>query len=100
MIHPGQSETAAIRSVFIIDPKKKVRLTMTYPMNVGRNFDEILRVIDALQMADKYSVATPADWQSGGKIIVPLGVTTDLAREKFGEVEEVKPYLRYATIKQ
>lgn len=99
MIHPGQSETAAIRSVFIIDPKKKVRLTMTYPMNVGRNFDEILRVIDALQTADKHGVATPADWQPGEKIIVPIAVTTDMAREKFVEVEEVKPYLRYAAVK-
>ena len=61
MIHPSQSETAAVRSVFIIDPDKKVRLTMTYPMNVGRNFDEILRVIDALQIADEKKIATPAD---------------------------------------
>ncbi len=72
MIHPGQSETAAVRSVFIIGPDKKIKLTMTYPMSVGRNFDEILRVIDALQTAEKYGVATPADWTPGKKIIVPV----------------------------
>src|SRR3546814_10065944 len=65
MIHPEQSETAAVRSVFIIDPNKKIRLTMTYPMSVGRNFDEILRVIDALQLGDAKRIATPADWQKG-----------------------------------
>jgi alkyl hydroperoxide reductase subunit AhpC len=65
MIHPSESETAAVRSVFIIDPDKKVRLTMTYPMSVGRNFDEILRVIDALQSGDKHRIATPADWRQG-----------------------------------
>ena len=65
MIHPSQSETAAVRSVYIIDSDKKLRLTMTYPMNVGRNFDEILRVTDALQTGDKFGVATPADWVPG-----------------------------------
>lgn len=99
MIHPGQSETAAVRSVFIIDPKKKIRLTMTYPMSVGRNFDEILRVIDALQTADEHEVATPADWKKGEKIIVPMSVTTDEAKKKFSNVEEVKSYLRYAAIR-
>ena len=99
MIYPGQSETAAVRSVFIIDPKKKVRLTMTYPMSVGCNFDEILRVIDALQTADEHGVATPADWKKGDKIIIPLSVTTDEAREKFLKVEEVKSYLRYAAVR-
>ncbi|MCL4150849.1 UNVERIFIED_CONTAM: hypothetical protein GTU68_039813, partial [Idotea baltica] len=62
MLHPAESKTAAVRSVFIIDPQKKIRLTMTYPMSVGRNFDEILRVIDALQTGDRCGVATPADW--------------------------------------
>ena len=65
MIHPEESETQAVRSVFIIDPDRKIRLTMTYPMNVGRNFDEILRVVDALQLADAKQIATPADWQPG-----------------------------------
>jgi thioredoxin-dependent peroxiredoxin len=99
MIHPGESSTAAVRSVFIIDPKKKIRLTMTYPMSVGRNFDEILRVIDALQTSDKFGVATPADWQKGKKVIVPTSLSTEDAKKKFGPgVEEVKSYLRYTTV--
>jgi peroxiredoxin (alkyl hydroperoxide reductase subunit C) len=99
MIHPGLSETAAVRSVFIIDPNKKIRLTMTYPMSVGRNFDEILRVIDALQTADKYGVATPADWAPGKKVIVPTSVTTEQAKVKFPQgVEEVRSYLRYTQV--
>lgn len=99
MIHPGASETAAVRSVFIIGPDKKIKLTMTYPMNVGRNFDEILRVIDALQTAEKYQIATPADWTPGKRVIVPTSITTEAAREKFKNVEEVRPYLRYAELK-
>lgn len=99
MIHPDQSATAAVRSVFIIDPNKKIRLTMTYPMSVGRNFDEILRAIDALQAADKYGVATPADWKVGGRVIVPTSVTSDQAKEKFPKgVDEVRPYLRYTEV--
>ncbi len=100
MIHPGESETAAVRSVFIIDPNKKIRLTMTYPMSVGRNFDEILRVIDALQTSDKHGVATPADWQVGKKVIIPPSVTNEEAKEKFPQgFDEVKPYLRYTDVK-
>jgi alkyl hydroperoxide reductase subunit AhpC len=83
MIHPNASTTAAVRSVFIIDPDKKIRLTMTYPMNVGRNFDEILRVIDALQLADAKTVATPADWRPGGKVIIP---TIDQQRGRQGHL--------------
>ncbi len=99
MIHSGQSSTASVRSVFIVDPKKKIRLTMTYPMSVGRNFDEILRVIDALQIGDKFGVATPADWQKGKRVIIPPSVTTEEAKKKFPQgVEEVKPYLRYTTV--
>jgi alkyl hydroperoxide reductase subunit AhpC len=75
MIHPDQSETAAVRSVFIIDPAKKIRLTMTYPMSVGRNFDEILRVIDALQLGDKRRIATPADWAPGKEVIIPPSIS-------------------------
>ena len=71
MIHPDQSMTAAVRSVFIIDPDKKVRLTMTYPMSCGRNFDEIIRVIDALQLSDAKQIATPADWFPGEEVIIP-----------------------------
>lgn len=100
MIHPNESSTAAVRSVFIIDPNKKIRLTMTYPMNVGRNFDEILRVIDALQAGDKYGVAMPADWTPGARVIIPPSVSNADATAKFPQgFDEVKPYLRYTTIK-
>lgn len=95
MIHPSESETAAVRSVFIIDPKMKIRLTMTYPMSVGRNFDEILRVIDALQTGDQRGIATPADWTPGRPVIIPPSVTDDQAREKFPQGwKTLKPYLR------
>lgn len=100
MIHPHESNTAAVRSVFIIDPNKKIRLTMTYPMSVGRNFDEILRVIDALRAGDKYGVAMPADWTPGDRVIIPPSVSNADARAKFPQgFDEVKPYLRYTTIK-
>ncbi len=95
MIHPGEGDTSSVRSVFIIDPDNKIRLTLTYPKSVGRNFNEILRVIDALQLTDLAPVATPADWQPGDRVIVSVGVSTDDAKERFGEVEEVKPYLRW-----
>jgi peroxiredoxin (alkyl hydroperoxide reductase subunit C) len=100
MIHPNQSDTAAVRSVFIIDPKKKIRLTMTYPMNVGRNFDEILRVIDALQFADKHTVAAPADWRPGDKVIIPLSLQGEAATKAFPQGWEApRPYLRLTTVK-
>ncbi|MBE0581252.1 peroxiredoxin [Devosia sp.] len=99
MIHPLQSATEAVRSVFIIDPNKKVRLTLTYPMNVGRNFDEILRVIDALQLADARKVAMPADWRPGDRVIIPLSVTDDMARENFPQGWEApRPYLRLTSL--
>lgn len=99
MMHPGESETAAVRSVFIIDPSKKIRLTMTYPMSVGRNFAEILRVIDALQVGDKHRVATPADWTPGSKVIIPPSIPNREAESLFPNGwEEVKPYLRYTTV--
>lgn len=95
MIHPAQSTTAAVRSVFIIDPKKTLRLTMTYPMTVGRNFDEILRVIDALQTGDKNNVALPADWQIGKDVIIPLSVSDEQAKTAFPKGwTELRPYLR------
>lgn len=100
MIHPGESETAAVRSVFIIDPNKKIRLTMTYPMSVGRNFDEILRVIDALQTGDKHGIATPADWLPGNKVIIPPSVTNEQASVKFPQGwDELRPYLRFTQVK-
>ncbi|MEE9330183.1 MAG: peroxiredoxin [Parvularculaceae bacterium] len=99
MIHPGESETAAVRSVFIIDPDHKIRLTMTYPMNVGRNFDEILRVIDALQISDANKIATPADWVPGQKVIIPPTVTNAAANEMFPQgFEEIRPYLRFTEV--
>lgn len=99
MIHPGQSETAAVRSVFIIDPAKKIRLMMTYPMSVGRNFTEILRVIDALQLGDKHRVATPADWVPGGKVIIPPSITNEQARDLFPQGwDEIRPYLRMTSV--
>lgn len=99
MIHPSESDTAAVRSVFIVDPDKKIRLTMTYPMSVGRNFDEILRVIDALQAGDKNGIATPADWKVGDKVIIPPSVTNAQASEKFPQgFDEIRPYLRFTDI--
>ncbi len=99
MIHPNESDTAAVRSVFIIDPDKKIRLTMTYPMSVGRNFDEILRAIDALQAGDTNGIATPADWSKGEKVIIPPSVSNEDAKQKFPQgFEEVRPYLRYTNI--
>ncbi|MEG3174396.1 peroxiredoxin [Sphingomonas sp. ZB1N12] len=95
MIHPGQSETAAVRSVFIIDPAKRIRLMMTYPMSVGRNFDEILRVIDALQLGDAKRIATPADWQKGKEVIIPPSIGNEEAKALFPQGwTEHRSYLR------
>jgi alkyl hydroperoxide reductase subunit AhpC len=96
MIHPGEGDTSTVRSVFIVDPKNKVRLILTYPKSVGRNFGEILRVIDALQLTDAAPVSTPVDWQPGDRIIVAPTMSTDDARKRFEDVEEVRPYLRWA----
>jgi alkyl hydroperoxide reductase subunit AhpC len=95
MIHPGEGDTSTVRSVFVIDPANKVRLILTYPKSTGRNFDEVLRVIDSLQLTDNYSVATPADWTRGDRVIASPAMSTEDAREKFANLEEVKPYLRY-----
>jgi peroxiredoxin (alkyl hydroperoxide reductase subunit C) len=95
MIHPGQSETAAVRSVYIIDPAKKIRLIMTYPMSVGRNFDEILRVIDSLQLSDRCTIATPADWRPGDEVIIPPSINDADAERMFPQgFTTIKPYLR------
>ena len=99
MIHPSESKTAAVRSVFIIDPEKKIRLTMTYPMSVGRNFDEILRVIDALQLGDAKKIATPADWRPGDTVLIPPSISNDDAKDLFPQGwEEVRPYLRLTKV--
>ena len=96
MIHPNQSETQTVRSLFVIDPKKKVRLIITYPMSTGRNFDEVLRVIDALQLTDQYTVATPGNWRNGDDVIIPLSVQDEaVLKQKYpkGFTSE-RPYLR------
>ena len=96
MIHPNASETFTVRSLFVIGPDKKVKLTITYPASTGRNFVEVLRVIDSLQLTANYSVATPADWKGGEDVIVVPAVSTDDAIKKFPKgVKVVKPYLRY-----
>lgn len=97
MIHPNSAtgNTLTVRSVFIIDPNKKLRLSITYPASTGRNFDELLRVIDSLQLTDDYSVATPGNWTDGGDCVVVPSIPTDEARQKFPKgVTEIKPYLR------
>ena len=96
MIHPNASEKSTVRSVFIIGPDKKVKLTLTYPASTGRNFTELLRVIDSLQLTSNYQVATPADWIEGEDTIVIPSVSTEDAIKKFPKgVRVVKPYLRY-----
>lgn len=99
----GTIETAlTVRSVFIVDPNKKIRLIMTYPASTGRNTAEVLRVIDSLQTADRAGVVTPVDWTLGQDVIVPPAISTEDAKKKFGEdnVRVLKPYLRYATLKE
>lgn len=96
MIHPNASETFTVRSLFIIGPDKKLKLSLTYPASTGRNFHEVLRVIDSLQLTAQYSVATPADWKQGEDVIVVPAVSTEDAIKKFPKgVKIVKPYLRF-----
>jgi alkyl hydroperoxide reductase subunit AhpC len=96
MIHPNASETFTVRSLFVIGPDKKVKLMITYPASTGRNFYEVLRVVDSLQLTANYSVATPADWKHGENVIVVPAVTTEDAIKKFPKgVQVIKPYLRY-----
>jgi alkyl hydroperoxide reductase subunit AhpC len=95
MIHPNASDRFTVRSVFVIDPKKKVRLTLNYPASTGRNFDQILRVIDSLQLTDQFKVATPVNSKQGQHVIIVPSVNNDDARKLFpGGWNEVKPYLR------
>jgi alkyl hydroperoxide reductase subunit AhpC len=96
MIHPNASATTTVRSLFVIGPDKTVKLIITYPASTGRNFIEVLRVVDSLQLTANYSVATPADWKQGEDVIVALSVSAEDAIKKFPKgVEVVKPYLRY-----
>lgn len=95
MIHPKALETATVRTVFIIGPDKKVKLTLTYPASVGRNIDEILRVLDALQLTTGYSVSTPVDWKQGGEVIISPAISDEDAKTKFPKgFRTLKPYLR------
>ena len=95
MIHPNANDTLTVRSVFIIGPDKKVKLMITYPASTGRNFQEILRALDSLQLTSKYQVATPADWKHGEDVIISNAVDNEAAKEKFPQgFKELRPYLR------
>jgi alkyl hydroperoxide reductase subunit AhpC len=95
MIHPNANDTLTVRSVYIIGPDKKIKLTLTYPASAGRNFDEILRVLDSLQLTANHSVATPVNWKDGDDVIIAPSVTDAQAKEKFPKgFKTVKPYLR------
>lgn len=96
MIHPEQSATATVRTLFVIDPNKKIRLSITYPMSTGRNFDEVLRVIDALQLTDAHTVATPGNWKNGDDVIIPLTVQDpEVIKQKYPKgYTAARPYLR------
>ncbi len=95
LIHPNASDTATVRSVFVIGPDKKLKLTLTYPASTGRNFQEILRVVDSLQLTAQHSVATPVDWKPGEDVIIVPSVSDEAAKEKFpAGWKTVKPYLR------
>jgi len=96
MLHPNAEATATVRSVFVIDPAKKIRLTLTYPASTGRDFDEILRVIDSLQLTSSNQVATPANWRKGDDVIILASVSDEQAREAFPDGWRAdRPYLRY-----
>ncbi len=96
MIHPNANDTLTVRAVYVIDPNKKIRLMITYPASTGRNFDELLRSIDSLQLMDNYSVATPVNWHPGEDCIIPAAVSDADAKTKFPKgFRAVKPYLRY-----
>ena len=95
MIHPAHDQVHTVRTVFVIDPKKAIRLLITYPQTTGRNFDEILRVIDSLQLTDGYKVATPVNWKDGDDVIIVPSVSNDDAKKMFPKGwDEKTPYLR------
>jgi len=94
MMHPAHDEVFTVRTVFVIDPKKKIRLMITYPQTCGRNFDEILRVIDSLQLTDKHSVATPVNWKQGDDVIITPAVSNEDAEKRFPGFKTIRPYLR------
>lgn len=95
LIHPGASDTTTVRTVLVIDPSRKLRLTLTYPASTGRNFDEILRAVDSLQLTDRHKVATPANWQQGGDVIIVPSIDDESARKLFPDGWDAPaPYLR------
>ncbi len=94
MIHENANDTLTVRSVFVIGPDKKVKLTLTYPASTGRNFDEILRVIDSLQLTSTHSLATPVNWKKGDDVIIAPSVSNEVANERFPGYTTIKPYLR------
>ena len=95
MIHPNASDTLTVRSVFVIGPDRKIKLTLTYPASTGRNFDEVLRVIDSLQLTARHQVATPVNWRQGEDVIIVPGVSDDEAHKKYPKgFKTLKPYLR------
>lgn len=99
MLHPKASTTATVRSLFIIGPDKTVKLMITYPASTGRNFQEVLRVLDSLQLTSNHSVSTPADWNNGDDVIISPAISNEDAKVKFPKgVREVKPYLRYTPV--
>ncbi len=95
MIHPNANDKMTVRSVFVIGPDKKIKLILTYPASTGRNFDELLRVIDSLQLTANHKLATPANWTDGEDCIIIPAVTDEEANEKYSDIRRVKPYLRY-----
>ena len=99
---PGKSRTAmtnaTVRSIFLIDTEKKIRMMLTYPMTTGRNFEEILRVLDSVQLTSKHKVATPANWKKNDKVIIVPALSDDEAKNTFGEFEKIKPYLRFTKL--
>jgi alkyl hydroperoxide reductase subunit AhpC len=100
MVHPEADPTVTVRTVYVIDPNKKVRMSLAYPPSAGRNFAEILRVIDSLRLTDKHKVATPVNWQPGERVIIVPSVSDEQAKEQFPQGWEAqKPYLRWVDIK-
>jgi len=90
------ADNATVRSVFVIGPDKRIKLILTYPMTTGRNFDEILRALDAMQLTEKHQVATPANWKPGDDVVVPASLSDEEAEQRYGKLEKILPYLRKA----
>ena len=98
MIHPNANDSMTVRSVFVIGPDKKVKLTLTYPASTGRSFDEVLRVVDSLQLTAEHKVATPSDWKQGEDVVITAAVSDEEAAERFPGYVTVKPYLRTVNV--